>query len=225
MKGGALAPPSPPPRRRGRLPPAPLGSKLGSPVGPAGDPSPLARLPGPAGFSSCSSVRLWLPRFVRPLRPRWGLGPARPPSARPARSSGGPRPRAFARPFRAGRRGVGSASPRPPRLWGRSPAPGAWPPRRWALVGGRGRPPAALCGPVVLSPPRFRPGPPSRSPARRGVVLCASVGSPLRPPPAAPAGGSGSASFQLGSGSRFSRPCLPRRPPRGRPPVPLPRPG
>lgn len=115
--------------------------------------------------------------------------------------------------------------PRPPRLWGRSSAPGAWPPRRAALWGGRGCPPVALWGPWAGSPLRFRPGPPAAAP-RSSAVLCGSVargcacrrlaripvraarvppfrrlpggaaasvfrGSPLRPPPAAPAGGSG----------------------------------
>lgn len=124
------------------------------------------------------------------------------------------------------RRGPWAA--RPPRGGGCGPASGCGPPgarlrlARAASGPGapRGAPRRGLWAALFFSGgPRF---------AARGLaaccplsrLLCGSWGSPLRPPPAAPAGGSGSARPAALAGSRFSRPCLPCPPRRGRAPGP-----
>ena len=134
---------------------------------------------------------------------------AGPPSARPARSSGGPRPgriRALA---------FGAASPRPPRLCGRSSAPGAWPPRRSALGGGRGCPPAGPCS-ARRFPARVSSGPPCAPPCSGAPgALWWSGLLPCRPPPGRPRWGLPGAQGPFGWG--FAPPPASRSaPPEGR---------
>ena len=225
------------------LSPLPLAAYAAPPASPRGSGPLLRRAAGvprlrlaspPSGFRSCSSVRFVVAALVRPLRPLRGLRACAAPgperfacAAAPARPRWGPSPRC----------GIGFGAP--PAVRGSvvgGPGRGLASSQgcAWGAGGARLRAPAQPGG----SPPGSRPAP-LRSALLRGpwgsVVVWAS---PLRPPPAAPAGGSGGpgpdwvglrppARCAVGSprGARFSRPSPSSSPGGGGPPGPAFQPG